>query len=410
MDHCYRRIGVKNLPSFTFHRSAVSLLERRSFHRLVAGFRPPRRSPSLALRGRNARYASGARAPVASARGSEREAGGVAAPLEMRSPAGMFLSGVLRNQPHIFGAVAAEQLQQLSEDRDGALARKMNNVGTDEWCLHSRIAELREKECKTAVEEVMYMLVVHKFMEINVPLVPKLIRCIRNGKLCTWPSKDRELESVHGCEILEMIEEHFCRVLGQRGKSTVTDNWTAARVCRLHLGRVYAASVLYGYFLKSASQRHCLELNLIHLDVGLPVTCSVRLPSPGSWSETLDDVSLATSVSERLGSHCTCASPQYQYTGSVYRDTLKKYIMSFDIESFQRCASLRSKEAVNLVEKHCWALFGRSDENGANVLEDERLTVTFSSLKRLLLEAIAIGSFLWDIENYVGTVYRLGEN
>jgi hypothetical protein len=45
-----------------------------------------------------------------------------------------------------------------------------------------------------------------------------------------------------------------------------------------------------------------------------------------------------------------------------------------------------------------------TQENGEAVILDP------SSLKRLLLEAIAFGSFLWEVEDYVDEIYKLSDN
>ncbi|KAF3780434.1 UV-B-induced protein [Nymphaea thermarum] len=457
MDCCLHASLAKN-PVFARHSSAVAFVDRAFWRRSLAGSRSPKLGSvsfsgfsscflGLLLRdgagqcGSRVRYANSTSVilPLASAGVNERETDAVTTPLELTSPAGKFLTGILQNQRHLFAAAVAEQLDQLAEDRHGAISRKRSSAGTVEWLLHrlvflaslssivsspwnwsiscavtvfavSRIAELKEEECKVAVEEVMYMLVVHKFLEIDVPMVPRLTRCTCNGKLGTWPLKDHELQSVHGSEILEMVEEHLCRVLGQRGNAVASDNWTATRIRRLHLGRVYAASIMYGYFLKSAWQRHCLEKNFINTDRDFPVTCTIKLPPPGFWPGTSDEEVIAAAATAKLQPYSTCASRAQMQMRNVYRHTFKKYILSFDMESFQRCATLKSKEAVNLVEKHCWALFGRSGNVSlCEIQDDEILTVTFSSLRRLLLEAIAFGSFLWDVESYVGSVYRLNE-
>lgn len=92
----------------------------------------------------------------------------------------------------------------------------------------------------------------------------------------------------------------------------------------------------------------------------------------------------------------------------VKHETLKCYVMGFDPETLQSCAKLRSKEAVSLIENHSHALFG--DGKTGLVENDEMILTSFSSLKRLALEAVAFGSFLWDTEEYIDTVYKLKEN
>ncbi|KDP45280.1 hypothetical protein JCGZ_15145 [Jatropha curcas] len=320
-------------------------------------------------------------------------------PLEPRSAAGKFLSSVFQNQRQLFHVAVAEELKLLADDRDGAVSRMLLSSGSDEASLHRRIAQLKEQECQIAVEDVMYMLIFSKFSEIRVPLVPKLSRCIYNGRLEIGPSKDWELESIHSFEVLEMIREHVSTVIGLRANSSVTDTWATTEIQRLQLGRLYVASILYGYFLKSASLRHYLELCLAvpHHDVHLSRRTSLQLPESSPYR-----------ISNLVFGHQSVSSGQKSRKQDQKRGNLRCYVMGFDAETLQRCAKLKSKEAVNLIEKHSCALFG--DDKAGLLENDEVILTSFSSLKRLILEAVAFGSFLWDTEEYVNSVFKLNEN
>ncbi|AEE74527.1 hypothetical protein AtNW77_Chr3g0162841 [Arabidopsis thaliana] len=296
------------------------------------------------------------------------------APLEPRSAQGRFLRSVLLNKRQLFHYAAADELKQLADDREAALARMSLSSGSDEASLHRRIAELKERYCKTAVQDIMYMLIFYKYSEIRVPLVPKLSRCIYNGRLEIWPSKDWELESIYSCDTLEIIKEHVSAVIGLRVNSCVTDNWATTQIQKLHLRKVYAASILYGYFLKSASLRHQLECSLSDIHG------SGYLKSP------------------IFGCSFTTGTAQISN-----KQQLRHYISDFDPETLQRCAKPRTEEARNLIEKQSLALFGTEES-------DETIVTSFSSLKRLVLEAVAFGTFLWDTELYVDGAYKLKEN
>ncbi|XWS31229.1 hypothetical protein CRYUN_Cryun23aG0059600 [Craigia yunnanensis] len=324
------------------------------------------------------------------------------APLEPRSAPGKLLSSVLQNQRQFFHFAAADELKKLACDRNAAVARMFLSSDPDEACLHRRIAQVKEHDCQVAVEDVIYMLIFYKFSEIRVPLVPKLSRCIYNGRLEIWPSKDWELESIHSIEVFKMVREHVSTVIGLRANSSVTDNWATTEIQRLQLGRVYAASILYGYFLKSASSRHQLEqcLTLAHQE-RLNHRNSLQFPDLlpcGLKSLIFGHVSDMQFVSLGQG-------PGRQENSL---EELRRYVMGFDPETLQRCAKLKSKEAVSLIEKHSCALFG--DEQTGMLETGEVILTSFSSLKRLVLEAVAFGSFLWDIEEYVDTVYKLKDN
>ncbi|GMP48615.1 hypothetical protein CsSME_00015908 [Camellia sinensis var. sinensis] len=266
-----------------------------------------------------------------------------------------------------------------------------------------RIAELREHECEIAVEDVMYMLVLHKFSEIRVHLVPRLSRCIYNGRLEIWPSKDWELESIHNFEVLEMIREHLTAVIGWRADSNVTDNWATTQIPRLQLCGVYAASILYGYFLKSISLRHHLELSVAEANCDLGITCRNPLPQSELWSCGIKNIAFG-----RISNTQSISVGQDSCSRGKKREKLRRYIMGFDPETLQMRAKPKTKEVVNLVEKHSCALFG--DEKTGLIETNEVILTSLSSLKRIVLEAVAFGSFLWDTEEYVDAVYKLKEN
>ncbi|KAK8711733.1 hypothetical protein V6N13_147000 [Hibiscus sabdariffa] len=324
------------------------------------------------------------------------------APLEPRSATGKLLSGVLQNQRQFFHFAATDELKRLADDRDAAVARTLVDSDSDEACLHRRIALLKEQECQAAVEDVMYMLIFYNFSEFSVPLVPKLSSCIYNCRLEILPSKDWELESIHSIEFLEMVREHVSAVIGLRTNSSVTDNWATTEIQRLHLARLYAASILYGYFLKSASSRHQLErcLTLVH---------QKRLNHRNSL-QFLDLLScgIKSLVIGHAGDMHSVPLGQGPGRQDMNLEELRCYVMGFDPETLQRCAKLRSKEAANLIERHSCALFG--DELTGIPETNEVIKTSFSSLKRLVLEAVAFGSFLWDIEEFVNTVYKLKDN
>ncbi|TKY68680.1 cell division control protein 48 [Spatholobus suberectus] len=333
----------------------------------------------------------------ASAGASHCEFSSLNSPLEPRSMVGKFLGGVLQNHPQLFHVAVGEELKLLAEDRDAAHARMVLGSATDEALLHRRIAQVKENQCQIAVEDVMYLLIFYKFSEIRVPLVPKLSSCLYNGRLEILPSKDWELESIHSLEVLDMIREHITSVTGLRAKSSVTECWATTKVRQFLLARVYVASILYGYFLKSVSLRYHLERNLslanhdLHLGHRTSLMCSY-----GFKDAIFGHLSNMPSIGQGL----------IRQEDEI--EDLKCYVMSFHPGSLQRCARLRSKEAVNLVGSYSCALF--NNEGSGSVENDDVILTSFSSLKRLVLEAVAFGSFLWETEDYIDNVYKLKDD
>ncbi|GFP93512.1 hypothetical protein PHJA_001495600 [Phtheirospermum japonicum] len=237
---------------------------------------------------------------------------------------------------------------------------------------------------------------------MRVYLVPKLSKCLYNGRLELCPSKDWELESIHSSEVLQMVREHINACVGcGRANTNVTDSWATTEIQRVHLCKLYAASILYGYFLKSASLRHYLERVL---DIS---SCYLGIGSRSQISEMF-------SIGSKHVAYGHAGGARFSPTGRISCGLGKKggnlrfYVMGFDREMIQMCAKPKFKEAVNLVERHSCALFG--DEETGLIETDDVITTSFASLKRLLLEAVGFGSFLWDVENCVNGVYTLEEN
>lgn len=323
------------------------------------------------------------------------------APLEPRSLVGKFLSGVLQNRRQLFHVVTKEELKLLSDDRDSAVARMLISHHSDEALLHRRIAQVKENECTIAIADVMYLLILYKFSEIRVHLVPKLSSCLYNGRLEILPSKDWDLESIHSMEVLDIVRKHVSTVTGLKSNHSVNDSWATTHIRKFWLARVYVASILYGYFLKSVSLRYNLERSL-----SLP---DHNLHRGHRTGPSFHDVYHCGPKDVIFGNKNDIQSVWHSLIRQEEEiEDLKCYVMGFHPGSFQRCAKLRSKEAVHLVESHSHALFG----NGKSGLShhDDVIVTSFSSLRRLVLEAVAFGSFLWETEDYIDNVYKLKDH
>ncbi|KAK9733966.1 hypothetical protein RND81_04G104300 [Saponaria officinalis] len=242
------------------------------------------------------------------------------------------------------------------------------------------------------------MIISYKFSEIRVPLVPSLSRCVYNGRLEILPSKDWELESIHTPEILELVREHLSVVLGWKAGSNVSVNWSTTEVRRQHLSQVYVGSVLFGYFLKSASLRLRLEHNLPPTLENVP--CGNWTPSPELGSQVTKDV-----VFGQMGIPGFTSLSQVSERLENTDAKLRCYVTGLDRETRNVCAKLKSQEGVELIEKHCGALFGNCSDD-----KDDVILTSLSSMKRLVLEAVAFGCFLWDAEQFIGHIYKLKDN
>lgn len=263
------------------------------------------------------------------------------------------------------------------------------------------------------MEEILYALVVQKFMDASVPLIPTITPSSpdSSGRVDTWPSQEDKLECLHSPEAYEMIQNHLALILGNR----LSDSNSVAQISKLRVGQVYAASVMYGYFLKRVDQRLQLEKTMKILPQGIDneennieqVIGEERRPSGDGNNESLSNAQPHPEVSSWSGG--------VGGFGGIKPSRLRTYVMSLDGETLQRYATIRSKEAISIIEKHTEALFGRPEivitpEGTIDSSKDEQIKISFGGLRRLVLEAVTFGSFLWDVESYVDTRYHFVAN
>jgi hypothetical protein len=257
-----------------------------------------------------------------------------------------------------------------------------------------RIAEVREKERRKTLEEIVYCLIVQKFVDNDILMIPKISATSDpTGRVDFWPNQEQKLESVHSSEAFEMIQSHISLVLGERLVGPLD---TIVQISKIKLGKLYAASIMYGYFLKRVDERFQLERSMKTLPVGLR-------------PDQLWDPDSLIRVFTNDGGESDVGGFKDTDEGKSYR--LRSYVMYLDAETLQRYATIRSKEAISLIEKQTQALFGRPDiriaEDGSiDTSSDEILAITFSGLTMLVFEAVAFGSFLWDAESYVESKYN----
>lgn len=327
------------------------------------------------------------------------------APLQLESPVGQFLSQILLSHPHLLPAAVEQQLEQLQTDRD-AEKQKEDPTSSTDLVLYRRIAEVKENERKKALEEILYALIVQKFVEADVSLIPAIAptpSSESSSRVDTWQGKEEDLVRLHSPEANEMIQNHLTLILGNR----LGDSSSVAEISKLRVGQVYAASVIYGYFLRRVDQRFQLEKTMKVLSEGL--------------NDEQSDVQQAVGDETRpSGSHpeaspWTAGTMPSEFGKDIKASKLRAYVLSFDSDTLKTYATIRSKEAVSLIEKHTEALFGRPEiimtpQGTVDSSKDELLKISFSELRKVILEAVTFGSFLWDVESFVDSRYHFVMN
>lgn len=333
------------------------------------------------------------------------------APLQFESPAGQFLSQILLSHPHLVPAAVDQQLEQLLADLESEKKQDEPISTGTELILYRRIAEVKLVERKKALEEILYAFVVQKFVDADVSLVPSIPQsAVDPNKVGHWPSWEEKFQKLHSSEAYEMIRNHLSVVLGNR----VDDTSSVASISKFRVGQVYAASVLYGYFLRRVDRRFQLDKSMRTLPwVSEDDSQSATGMSMEAASASIDSPPARNSHPEMSSSTTSANFGQGGFTNRIKPCRLRTYVMSLDSEILQRFASLRSKEAFSIIEKHREALFGRPDitlttpQGTADASsKDDLIKLSFSGLKRLILEAVTFGSFLWDVESYVDSRYH----
>ncbi|KAI5072286.1 hypothetical protein GOP47_0012392 [Adiantum capillus-veneris] len=346
---------------------------------------------------------------VVRASGDTQDSGSPIAPFQPESPTGQYLAQLLQSHPHLVPAAVEQELEKLAENRTLQDSSTEPSSKGSELVLYRRIAELKEQERQRALEEIIYTLIVQKFVGSGISMVPNLESITSLEK--PWQIQVKELEAVHSGEVLDLVAQHMILVLGGQGGSEYLDQNTFAQISKVRVGQVYAASIIYGYFLRRIFQRYQLDKTIKILpskvDLGEKAADVVDEATPSSTQQE-QIVAAAMFALRGLGGAGPGPVPISGPRPSPTK--LQSYIMSIDKDMLQRIATVRSGESLRVLEKHTEALFGRpevviSPDGSMKVAKDDVMKISFAGLKHLVLEAVAFGSFLWDVECYVDASY-----
>lgn len=176
----------------------------------------------------------------------------------------------------------------------------------------------------------------------DISLIPS-VTSHPSGTLHSWSTEVGKIEKLHSQEAYEMIQNHLALILGNRA----ADLSSVAQFSKLRVGQVYAASVMYGYFLKRVDERFQLEKSI-------KVLQNAEEES-GVHQTIMDDARPGSEVDTSHPEVSTWPGGDVSPGGFGYGikpTRLRSYVMSFDGDALQRYATIRSKEAVSIIEKH----------------------------------------------------------
>ena len=344
-----------------------------------------------------------------------------------QTPAGEMLSYYLSEQPHLFQDAVDEQLRLLETKKEEINDKKKDGAektkDPSELVLYQRMEEVRGLEMTRNLEDLMYYAVVERFTNLGVSMLSPLDDVVDidgNSDL------ENLTKGVHSVESLEMVRSHLMQVLSGAAGSPPPNLNSVLKISKLQAAQVYAASVMFGYFLRRVDARFQLEkaMGLLNDKNSDAVERLENIFGAASAAESWDEDAEAFVQSQQ-----EMAEAMKNQLSEKPKSKLQEYIETFDQQTLQETAQILSKEGSTLVERQTRGLFGDINElqeeikralggAGQDVLsspedlllrlqeviasgEVKSLTLTVAAQRRVVLEAVAFGAFLRDIENYV---------
>lgn len=347
----------------------------------------------------------------------------VQAPSRPVSAVGEMAAYYLQMQPHLFRAAVETEFERIKKKREA------ENEGSSETpsdtqpsssdiVLFRRMQEVRRAEEARTIEDLMYVCILEKFQSIGVGLllaVEPIEESVETLKALT--------EGVHTKEALEMVKEHVLSILGPASMAYAN---TSIKMSKLQAAQVYAASIMFGYFLRRVDSRFQLakQVGVLPEDPEDTVARLERLFAMADEDEGESDLDSAVPPEP---------DPNMENNALVKKEkgALRKYVESFDQQAMLATARLVTVEGAGLVERQTNALFGdvkdlqteMQNVVGSNAASMEELmqrvqqavaddsvqtvTLTVGTQRRAVLEAVAYGCFLRDVESWVDQDYAL---
>jgi len=319
-------------------------------------------------------------------------------------------------EPHLFDEAVDAQLERLAAE---AAAAGAASAGSSEVTLYRRIEDVKRRARSQSVQDLMYYSVLRKFMSLGVDLLPPLDGAADVGSV----NLVALTKGVHSVEALELVREHLENALGGGGGRAPPMQQQLVRMSKLQAAQVYAASLMFGYFLRRVDARFQLARQTGTLPRSQEETVKAL---EALFNSAAAEEPEAGAAAWAPGGPSPLDQPPAAALEPQRQASLRGYVRSFDAETLAATARIVSLEGVALVERQTTALFGSIDAlseemtkaigEGVSSREDfmqrmskalesgeiKSITLTYAAQRRVVLEALAFGSFLRDVEGRVG--------
>ena len=248
------------------------------------------------------------------------------------TPVGSFLQHVLSMEPHLFEEAVDAQFARLASEAAEPAADSFPPT-TTEVTLYRRIADVKRRARSSAIGDLMFFSVLRKFSALGVDLLPPL-----SGEGDYGSANLVALtKGVHSAEALELVREHLASVLGG-GSATPggipPPSAALVRMSKLQAAQVYAASLMFGYFLRRVDARFRLARSMGTLPASQEDTIKALeslFNAPSAEGAGGSGGGAAQSAGGRGGG--MDAAPSQAALDVTRKASLRRYVESFDAET-----------------------------------------------------------------------------
>lgn len=363
------------------------------------------------------------------------------APLQPQSQTGENLAYVLRSEPERFEEAVDAEVKRIRREVTAPVVGLETGDKDQNDLLTERMRTVKELELRRHLGDVLYTCVVKSLGDYEVSLTPSVYKYQLNKLSSNAHIEVPLLLEIPTDEARSVVIEHVRKVC--RSLPKTVGHHTPILLPKRGAAQVYKNSAIFGYCLRRVTERFELEklllqdqpileevlksLDLPFTPFGTHITGEI-LRTKNSWRDgqpaSTAPTYAASHQDELHGGHpemCGEAAGQWRRS-TLPACSLKEYA-SLYLEH-GRVEAYLSGTAHDLVHRHTDALFGsvsvlssqveraieeaQSEEEAQQLLEEamrsgqvESLELSLMGVRRLVLEAVAVGSLLWDAERSV---------
>eukprot|EP00898_Chlorokybus_atmophyticus_P008818 jgi/Chlat1/8938/Chrsp94S08248 len=363
------------------------------------------------------------------------------APLSLETEPGWRLQQLLlQNAPTTdFEAVVSDILAGIQVQKD-ALAvdtrayqekRREQADPQSEWdrdmaWLTKKVIWSRAVECRSHLEDVVYAMIVQRFRDLGVCMMPSMARALQGSakvNISFGEARSAQLESIHSDAARVMLAEHVARLFDRLNPPA---NKGQVRLLKRDVADMYRQAIVYGYFLRRVSARYQMEMQMedearvglerlfgheavvvegcmphpeLQLDTATAtaevMTSSAEVSTIMGGTTIIDESSTPTSANAT-----TVSSNVVSFSG---RRSLQEYVQACDKSIIGQAAFVITMEARHVIERHMVALFGFKPDvkRGEQAGDHESVHIGYPAFRRMQLEAVAFGAYLHQVEAQV---------